>query len=156
MAAIEIIEDNIAQRIIAMPFTRSDAEGKITALSEVVTTHIIKIILYRDSPYCNGWRKEIRTRLYLIEKYGNNFKKGRSLKQGDYRNFLSIFIEPIDSIVAMTDYVNQSMVGSELKPKRISPSALHTKMRSLYNSMCELLVTSPSLKDISTFVSTIK
>ena len=75
--------------IKAMAIPRSQALAKLEALSEELSNHIIKCILYNDvlPGYMNHWVEEIAGYLHTANKTHTK----SSLKAKDYQN--SIFVE---------------------------------------------------------------
>lgn len=99
--------------LTAMSFQRSKAEDKITELGDNITEHALKIMLYPETSFVEGWRKEIRAWYFSCLRMGSNLKKGKSFKASDYYKFLAnpILVNGSKHLAIQQELVKVKMEG---------------------------------------------
>lgn len=79
-------------KIEAMSFTRKDAVERIMDVAPQIADHILKIFLFPESRYVEGWAKELNTWYGYCRKTGLNLKGGKKL---DHDGFFDSLFGPV-------------------------------------------------------------
>jgi hypothetical protein len=137
---------DITKLVEALAFKRSDAESKITELGRQVLKHVIKIQLYPNSKYVEGWFKEIRAWYADIADYATSLKKNKKFTADQVHEFM---YPKAYSIRKLEDLVEAIIgINPKLKKPKYDIHVMHETLLKFYGTMSECAVAGKSWHEL--------
>ena len=124
--------------VTAMAFSRSKAESVITAQSEHMSAHVLKVLSFPHASFVKGWTKEIRASYVRCGFYGQNLSGGKKCKFEDYWQWLYVppfRREPL--IIEIRDL--EIAINDKIKPRILDEHETITRVKNFYHALCEAL-----------------
>ena len=132
-----LLDAVISTKIFEMAFKRKNAIDKIRNKQDVISEHLLKVLLFPNSRDVPGWKKELDVWLYdigdiILKPYGDR------LYSSDYMNLL--FDEPIGTIRDIENKIkkiyrmHELMVPGTIDPLDISKQSALI-MKSISNDL---------------------
>lgn len=136
LSALESFEMKAHRYIREMAFSRSEAESKITSLSDTTCKRLAKMVMYPHSRDFGKWKQEVAA--YFYQVYRATFvKRGRRIPQNDvYKWWHEGAFGPNGELIPT--YPEEVRIGmSSEKPISISPEELELRISRCLSVMVD-------------------